>query len=124
MLTTHFGCKLPKIETRDVTRAFAYIHAVLGIALSFALPDASYLFIFSGMLLMANELCISLKSDLADFHGELLVTALYLPLVVPIIVLATSALGLSMAYVFALLFALTIYGVSSCIGILCLHHKK
>lgn len=119
VLTTHFGCKLLKIEARDVTRAFAYIHVALGVALSFALPDASYLFIFSGILFTANELCISLKSKLADFHGELLATALYLPLVVPIIVLATSALGLSMAYVFGLLFALTIYGVGSCIAPVC-----
>ena len=119
VLTTHISCKLFKIEARDVTRAFAYIHAVLGAALSFVLPDASYLFIFSGILFMVNELCITLKSELADFHGELLATALYLPLVVPIIVLATSALGLSMAYVFGVLFALTIYGVGSCIAPVC-----
>ncbi len=119
VLTTHFSCKLFKIEARDVTRAFAYIHMVLGVALSFAIPDASYLFIFSGILLMINELFITLKSEVADFHGELLATALYLPLIVPIIVLATSALGLSMAYVFGLLFALAIYGVGSCITPVC-----
>ena len=119
VLTTHFGCKLFKIEGRDVTRAFAYIHAFLGIVLSLLVPLASYLFIFSGILLMINELCITLKTDLADYHGELLVTVLYLPLVIPIIVLATSALGLSMAYVFGVLFALTIYGVSGCIAPVC-----
>ncbi|MBQ9948247.1 MAG: M28 family peptidase [Oscillospiraceae bacterium] len=119
VLTTHFSCKLFRTEARDVTRAFAYIHVVLGVALSFAIPDASYLFILSGILLMINELCISFKSELADLHGELLATALYLPLIVPIIVLATSALGLSMAYVFGLLFALAIYGVGSCIAPVC-----
>lgn len=119
VLTTHFSCKLFKIESRDVTRAFAYIHMLLGVALSFALPDASYLFICSGILLMINELCITIKSELADLHGELLATALYLPLIVPIIVLATSALGLSMVYVFGVLFALALYGVGSCIAPVC-----
>lgn len=119
VLTTHFSCKLFKIEPRDVTRAFAYIHIVLGVAISFTIPEASYLFIISGILLMINELCITIKSELADFHGELLATAVYLPLIVPIIVIATSALGLSMAYVFGLLFALTIYGASSSITPVC-----
>ncbi len=119
VLTVHFGCRLMKIESRDVTRAFAYLHAFLGIAVSFALPDASYLFVFSGILLMVNELCVAIKDDAADCHGELLVTALYLPVVMPIVVLATSALGLSMAYVFGVLFALTLFGVSSCIAPVC-----
>ncbi|MBQ8323246.1 MAG: M28 family peptidase [Clostridia bacterium] len=111
-LTTHFACKWLKIERRDMARAFAYVHAFLGIVLSFALPDASYLFTFSGILLTVNELLITClkKFDFAEFHGELLATALYLPVVTPVIVLATSALGLTMAYVYGLVFALTLFG--------------
>lgn len=113
VLTTHFACKWLKMERRDMTRAFAYIHAVLGIALSFALPDASYLFIFSGIMLMINELLITClkQTKFENFHGELLATALSLPIVIPVIFLATSALGLSMAYVYGLVFALVIFAV-------------
>ena len=113
VLTTHFACKWLKMERRDMTRAFAYIHAVLGIALSFALPDASYLFIFSGIMLMINELLITClkQTKFENFHGELLATALSLPIVIPVIFLATSALGLSMAYVYGLVFALAIFAV-------------
>ena len=110
-IAAHFACKWLKIERGDMTRAFAYLHAVLGIALSFALPDASYLFIFSGILLTAIELLITLlpEKNLEKYHFEILATALYFPIVIPVVVLATSALGLSMVYVYAAVFALTVF---------------
>ena len=121
VLTTHFATKWLKIERRDLTRAFAYIHATLGIVLSFALPDASYLFIFSGLLLLVNELLIvSIKKlDFAMYHGELLAIALYFPIVIPVIFLATSALGMTMAYVYGLVFGLALFAVGVCITPLC-----
>lgn len=121
VLTTHFATKWLKIEGRDMTRAFAYIHAALGIVLSFVLPDASYLFIFSGLLLLVNELVITLvkKVDVSTYHGEILVTALYFPVVIPIVFLATSALGMTMAYVYGLVFALVLFAVGICITPLC-----
>ncbi len=121
ILTTHFACKWLKIEHRDMTRAFAYIHATLGIVLSFVLPDASYLFIFSGIMLMANELLITdlLTVKFENFHGELLATALYFPIVIPVIFLATSALGLTMAYVYGLVFALAIFAVGIALEPVC-----
>ena len=111
LIAAHFSCKWLKIERKDMTRAFAYLHAVLGIAVSFALADASYLFIFSGILLMALELLITLfpEKKIEKFHFDLLVTALYFPIVIPVIVLATSALGLSMVYVYAAVFTLTLF---------------
>ena len=121
VLTTHFATKWLKIERKDLTRAFAYVHAVLGIVLSLVLADASYLFIFSGILLLVNELMITLikKTDFADYHGELLATALYFPIVIPVIFLATSALGMTMAYVYGLVFALALFAVGVCITPLC-----
>ena len=121
VLTTHFATKWLKIERRDLTRTFAYVHAVLGIVLSFVLADASYLFIFNGILLLVNELMITLikKTDFADYHGELLATALYFPIVIPVIFLATSALGMTMAYVYGLVFALALFAVGVCITPLC-----
>ena len=121
VITTHFATKWLKIERRDMTRAFAYIHAFLGIVLSFVLPEAAYLFIFSGIFLLINELLITLvkKIDFAVFHGELLATALYFPIVIPVIFLATSALGMTMAYVYGLVFALTLFAVGVCITPLC-----
>lgn len=123
VLTTHFACKWLKIERRDMTRAFAYIHAVLGIAVSFVLADASYLFIFSGIMLMINELLITClkNTKFENFHGELLATALYFPIVIPVIVLATSALGLTMAYVYGLVFALAIFAVGIALTPACEH---
>lgn len=121
VLTTHFATKWFKIERRDLTRAFAYIHATLGIILSFVLPDASYLFIFSGILMLANELLITLikKIDFAVYHGELVVAALYFPIVIPVVFLATSALGMTMAYVYGLVFALALFAVGISITPLC-----
>jgi hypothetical protein len=111
VIAAYFSCKWLKIERKDMTRAFAYLHAVLGIAVSFALADASYLFIFSGILLMVIELLITLfpEKQIEKFHFDLLVTALYFPIVIPVIVLATSALGLSMVYVYAAVFTLALF---------------
>ena len=109
IITTHFACKILRIERRDMIRAFAYLHALLGIALSFVLADASYLFIFSALLLMINEVLVTVKKEFADFHFEILATALCFPIVIPVIVLATSALGLGMAYVYGAVFALSIF---------------
>ena len=111
VITTHFSCKFLKIERRDILRAFAYLHATLGAVLSFVLADASYLLMFSGLALMLNEVLSSIfeKKNFAGFHFEILATALYFPIVIPVIVLATSALGLSMAYVYGLVFALSIF---------------
>ena len=100
-----------RITGRDMARAFSYIHAALGIVLSFVLADASYLFVFSGLLLMVNELVISKYPEASAYHGELLATALYMPIIMPVLVLATSALGLTMAYVFGMIFALGIFSV-------------
>ena len=114
-LVSALARKVLKIENRDIIRAFAYIHATIGIVLSFVLADASYLFVFGGILFMVNELVITLckEKENEEYHFELLATALYLPVVIPIIALATSALGLGMCYVFALLFALSVYAVGS-----------
>ena len=111
ILTTRLCTRLFRIDGRDMARAFAYIHAGLGIVLTFALADASYLFVFSGLLFMVNELVISLRPEAAEYHGELLATALYMPIIMPVLVLATSALGLTMAYVFGMIFALGIFSV-------------
>lgn len=112
-LSACLGSKLLKVEAGDIRRVFSYIHVLLGIVLTFALPPAGYLFMFSGIMLMINEVAVTLNPKLEGCHFELLATALYLPLVIPIITLAVSALGLSMVYIFGTLFALTIFGVSS-----------
>ena len=121
VLTAHFMCKWLKIERRDMTRAFAYIHAVLGIVLSFVLPDASYLFIFSGLLLLINEVLITAvkRTDLSACHGEVLATALYFPVAIPVLFLATSALGMTMAYVYGLVAALTLFAAGICLTPVC-----
>jgi hypothetical protein len=125
VLCAHFGCKWLNIARRDLTRGFAYIHGVLGIVLSFVLPDASYLLIFSALGLLLNELLVTVlkKVDFAAFHVELLVMALYFPILIPVVVLATSALGMTMAYVYGLVFALAVFPVGICLAG-CLPEKK
>ena len=112
VLTARLCTRWFGIDRRDMNRAFAYIHGFLGVVLTVALPDASYLFIFSGLLFMANEVLISIRPSAADYHGELLATALYMPIIMPILVLAASALGLTMAYVFGMIFALGIFSAA------------
>lgn len=118
-LVSCLATKWFKLEYRDLVRAFAYIHATFGIVLSFVLADASYLFAFSGLMFMVNELVIAKKETFAAYHGEILATAFYLPIIMPVLVLATSALGLTMAYVYGLLFALGIFAVGTYIAPFC-----
>lgn len=111
-LASYFGIKVFKLDGKDIKRAFAYLHAILGAVLSFVLPDASYLFVFSGIMLMINEIIVTLtRGKFEKFHLDLLATALYLPLIIPVVFLATSALGLTMAYVYGLVFALAIFNL-------------
>lgn len=126
MLTSRMAVKYFKISYRDLTRGFAYIHAFFGVVLSFVLADASYLLVFSGMMFMLNELLITYKEKIEDYRLELWATALYMPIVMPILLLATSALGLTMAYVYGLLFALAIFGLGISLSAMCdnLHCKK
>ena len=120
-LTAYYACKWFKLSTRDLTRAFAYVHGFLGIVLSFVLADASYLFMISGLLMLLNEVAITAikKIDFAGFHLELLATALYFPIVMPVLFLATSALGMTMAYVYGAVFALAIFHIGICMAPLC-----
>lgn len=110
---SHYGKKFFHITNRDLVRSQAYIHAFLGVVLTFVIPDASYLFMFSGALLLIYELAISMfkKYMLEEYHFELLIIAIYLPVIIPVISLAIVALGLTMSYVYGLLFALTLFNV-------------
>lgn len=116
LAVTTLTARFSRVSSRDILRAFSYLHAGLGAALSIVLPDASYLFVVSGLLFLANELLVSACPKAAGFHFELLATALYMPVVLPILVLATSALGLTMAWVFGMLFALGIFGAAAALS--------
>ncbi len=119
VVTAHFTCKWFKIEARDLRRVFAYTHIFLGIVLSFFLADASYLFIFSGILYTAVELVSVFSKKFEDAHPELIVSALYMPIVVPVLFLATSALGMTMAYVYGIVCALALFDAGLCLVPLC-----
>ncbi len=113
MIISRLAVKLLKISYRDLVRAFAYTHAVLGAVISFVLPDASYLLAISGFMFMIVELVISCisKCNVHKLHLELLATALYMPIILPVIFLATSALGMTMSYVYGLVFALGVFDI-------------
>lgn len=94
-----------KIDGQDILRATSYIFAILGIVLTFVLPDASYLFVFVALLLMIYQVlmeCLA-KYEIEKFHVEVLILALYLPILMPIVALAASALGMTMSYAFGIL---------------------
>lgn len=98
--------KLLKIDGVDVRRGIAYILAFLGIGLSFVLPEVSYLFIFTGLLLLIIEVLSSLKIDINKYHLELLVFGLSCPIFILVIDLASAALGMTMCYVYGAIAAL------------------
>ena len=97
------------VTGRDLHRSFAYFHAVAGIVLTFVLPSASYLFAFSGLMFMVNELLVTLEWKRKEFHFELLAIALYTPIIMPILTLAITALGMTNAMIFGLVFVLGIF---------------
>ncbi len=113
MAFSRLGVKIFGISYRDLVRSYAYVHAVLGAVLSFVLPDASYLLAFSGLVFMTVELLVSIfaKRNVHGLHLEVLATALYMPIILPVIFLATSALGMTMSYVYGLVFALGVFNV-------------
>lgn len=119
VIVAHFAKKLLKIENCDLRRGFAYVHIFLGIVLSFVLSEASYLFIFSGLMLTLCELLATLNKKAEGFHLELLATAFYLPIVIPILFLATSALGMTMAYVYGAVCVIALYDAGILLSDLC-----
>ena len=119
VIVVHFAKKLLKIENCDLRRGFAYVHIFLGIVLSFVLSEASYLFIFSGLMLTLCELLATLNKKAEGFHPELLATAFYLPIVIPILFLATSALGMTMAYVYGAVCVIALYDAGILLSDLC-----
>lgn len=108
IITSKLLMKILKIDGLDVKRSMAYTLSFLGIVLTFALPVTSYLLIFTGLFLLIIELLDILlpKAKIAKYHLEVAVFALSLPLIVPVIDLASSALGLTMCYAFGALFAI------------------
>ena len=113
MIISRLAVKLLQIAYRDLVRAFAYTHAVIGAVLSFVLADASYLLATSGLMFMIVELVVSLcgKHNVHKLHLEILATALYMPIILPVIFLATSALGMTMSYVYGLVLALGVFDI-------------
>ena len=109
VLVVYLANRFLGVTGRGFQRCFAYLHGVLGVVLTIVLPDASYLFVFSGLMLMANELLVSLNSQWKQFHLELLAVALYMPIIMPILTLAMTALGMTNAPVFGLVFVLGIF---------------
>lgn len=112
---SYYGRKFFKIEVRDLNRAQAYIQIFLGIVLSLVVKDASYLFMISGLLLLINELLITIFKDkkLEQYHFDLLITALSMPIIIPVISLAIVALGLTMSYVYLILFTLALFNLGA-----------
>jgi hypothetical protein len=104
--------KILKVTGKEVRKAVTYFVAFLGILLSFALPEASYLFVIPGILMLVMELLgIFVKKINTDsLYLSLLVFGIAFSLVYPVISLASDALGLGMCYAFA--------GLSSILGLM------
>lgn len=104
-IINHQLIKILRINKNDVRRAVAYFISTLGILLTFILPVTSYMFIFTGILLLVIELLslIVSKFNTDDLYLNLFVFGLSLFIIVPIITLASDALGLTMVYALAAL---------------------
>lgn len=101
-LTAYLASRWLGVSYRDLNRAFAYLHALLGAALTVLLPNISYLLVCSGLMLMAAQLVITFCRPAMDCGAEVLATALYIPILMPVLAHASSDLCTAMAYLFAL----------------------
>lgn len=119
-LVSYLSCKIFKLTRRDLICTFAYVHTAIGIVMSFVLVEESYVFIFSGIMLMINELIVtcSKKSSISQYHFELLVMGLYMPLCVPV-VFVTQSIGLGKSFITGILWVLAIFPVGINIVPLC-----
>ncbi len=111
LVSVHFGKKYLKIAADDINMGVAYFYALLGIATSFLLVQASYIFAISALILIGVQLAkqIALKfmnKDISGLNLELLAFGLISPLLIPVIFLACIALGMNLAYAFGVLSAI------------------
>ncbi len=111
LVSVHFGKKYLKITADEINMSVAYFYALLGIATSFLLIQASYIFAISALILMGIQLAkqITLKfmnKDISSLNLELVAFGLISPLLIPIIFLACIALGMNLAYVFGIVSAI------------------
>jgi hypothetical protein len=106
--TTHYLIRLLSINGEDIRRSLTYFISFIGVVLSFIVPVASYMFIFTGFFLLIIELVelIWEKSRLSKLNLEVLVFALSLPIIIPINVLASDALGINLGFALAMLFTI------------------
>lgn len=110
-LSCLFLNKLLKIDGYDVVRALGYTYAFLGVVISFFIAEASYLLVYTGLLMMIIEILITTLSDKYNIKGlnlHFIVLGLTFPIIIPVIVLVMSALGMTMSYVYGLLASLLI----------------
>ena len=116
-----FLMKKFKIESKDVRRAMAYFLGGLSAILSFAIFEASYLFIFTAILMLGYELSNELvkNENYHNLHLTPLIFSLSMPILFPVIILASTALGIKMAYVYtSLLSIICLLFVPECVDML------
>lgn len=110
--------KLLKIEGKDVVRASNFVIVAVGVVLTFALPQAGYLFIFAGLLaltVMLIEILLGKRFEDKTGHNfdSLMLYALpfvlclFMPLSIGL--MATEAIG-HMAYVIVGIFYMLMVG--------------
>lgn len=110
----HNFVKLFRIRGRDAAFSGTLLLGVLSAALAFALPAAAFLFLFTALpalgwllakALLHDKFARRFGDDMDKVHAESLLFILSLPLVIPVLTLAASALGMTMCYVLSALFA-------------------
>ena len=99
--------KVPPLVFRKIV---TYFYAIISAMLGFILFEASYLFLLPAALLLVLELThLLLRNkfpELFKLNFELFIFALSVPLTVPVVFLATSALGAGMAYLYGIIILL------------------
>lgn len=97
-----------KLERKSLRKGLTYVITFIAMLVNIFLPMVSYLFAYLAMFLIIRELFEEIfpKLDSFNIRFSLTILTLTIPLVVPVIFLAVSALGIKSAYLVAVIISI------------------
>ncbi len=97
-----------KLERKSLRKGLTYVITFIAVLINIFLPMVSYLFAYLAMFMIIRELLEELfpKLDSFNIRFSLTILTLTIPLVVPVIFLAVSALGIKSAYLVSVIISI------------------
>lgn len=97
-----------KLERKSLRKGLTYVITFLAVLVNIFLPMVSYLFAYLAMFMIIREIFEELfpKLDSFNIRFSLTILTFTIPLVVPVVFLAISALGIKSAYLVAVIIAI------------------